>query len=485
MKRQNLILITLALLSLMMTTNYFCLAKGDTSVGSSTSNPPSYQYSIQQATSDQAQLDTISFSGFAFLTGNLSCDSFLPPGKVADFFGFQYLRDTSQAGQGHSTDFLTNAANNVLYILNDEQKAEMVTLAENQTALVNEYAYLRYPLMAAFIRQLNGSISTGSNGLSEQAVMNYSATLYELDAQISVQRATLYAQILSSLNDTQKQYLDNMEKEGFAAWPSLPNPVFGPSVTNDEGVLVMTYASDMFSWYTGNVTSDTYFCPERQADYFGGFYLKDAPAMGQPDYTISETITGDTGETFLSILDTAQKTLITNLIDSDRNALDQIVQLRTAVATELRTALTGGAINESQVILLDSKYGSLDGEISYNCAMAFAEVEKTLANQQETELTNARNNLTNFTCDAGTVYLYSQQIPQPVITNTNYLFTNYNQTNALSLPSPISYSTKTSIQSTSIPLQKNPLVLYTIAIVAVLAAVGIVAFKQRKRGPST
>jgi hypothetical protein len=31
---------------------------------------------------------TISFDGLAFLTGNLGSCTFLPPGKVSDYFGF-------------------------------------------------------------------------------------------------------------------------------------------------------------------------------------------------------------------------------------------------------------------------------------------------------------------------------------------------------------------------------------------------------------
>ena len=56
------------------------------------------QYTLEQAISDRAQLNTIAFSGLAFLTGSFGCDTFLPPGKVSDFFGFQYIRDVQQKG---------------------------------------------------------------------------------------------------------------------------------------------------------------------------------------------------------------------------------------------------------------------------------------------------------------------------------------------------------------------------------------------------
>ena len=68
------------------------------------------QYNITQATSERAQLHTVAFSGLAFITGNFGADTFFPPGKVADFFGFQYMRDNDKNEKGHNTDFLTRIA---------------------------------------------------------------------------------------------------------------------------------------------------------------------------------------------------------------------------------------------------------------------------------------------------------------------------------------------------------------------------------------
>ncbi len=44
------------------------------------------KYSIEQAVSDRAQLHTIAFSGLAFITGEFGASTFIPPGKVSDFF---------------------------------------------------------------------------------------------------------------------------------------------------------------------------------------------------------------------------------------------------------------------------------------------------------------------------------------------------------------------------------------------------------------
>ena len=115
-------------------------------------------YTIEQTLSDEAQRNTIAFDGLAFLTGSLGADSFLPPGKVADFWGFQYLRDNDPSEMGHNTDFLTRAANNVLYLLTNSQVEELVALAEGQVSAINQYAYDRFVLMKTFRRLLGGDL---------------------------------------------------------------------------------------------------------------------------------------------------------------------------------------------------------------------------------------------------------------------------------------------------------------------------------------
>ena len=378
------------------------------------------QYTIEQAISDNAQLNTMAFDGLGFITGNTCSDSFLPPGKVADFFGFQHLRDVTANGKGHDTDFVTNSAYNVLKTLNDSQKAKLFALAKTQASLVSDFAYKRFPLMVAFRRQLTGDIPSGSSGLSKEAVMQYSSDIYAIDAQVSIQRAKLYAETLNSLNTTQKAYLDGMVKGGFASWAVLPDQV-GKGVSKEESVLVMTYASEMFGWYAGDIEADTYFCPERQADYFGGFYIKDAPAIGNAGYTIDESITGDQGQAFISALDGTQKTTITSVITTQKTALTGIVEKRRAISAELRKTLSGGVMNEALVMSLSREYGALDGEISYYYATAFSKVGNTLTSTQKATLEKLKG-LEKYPCDSSKAYLYSEKINMPTVQNTDFLF---------------------------------------------------------------
>lgn len=391
--------------------------------GKQGNNPPANGqgggYSVAQAISDRAQLTTIAFAGLAFLTGDLCGDTFLPPGKVSDFFGFQYLRDTDSGEMGHNTTFVPRSANNMLYILNDAQKAELIALAKAQVTQINQFGYQRFPLMKAFRRQLEGDLPAGSKGLNQEAVMQYSAELYRLDGQLSLQRAQVLGRIIRSLDQKQRAYLDDMKAGNSLSWPDLPDQVDKRSYTPEEHVAIMTYASEMFSWYAGSVEADTYFCPERHGMYFGAFYMKDIPAMGNPDYSIGTQITGDSGEAFLNVLTEAQRRQITSLVDLQRTALQQIVTTRQAIATQLRQLMKADKIDEAAILSLAEQYGSADGELSYLYATHFAEVNKTLSSIQKAQLMKLRN-LEGFTCQGA--YLYSQNIAMPKIQNTDFLF---------------------------------------------------------------
>ncbi len=384
-----------------------------------TGNTNQSSYSIAQAISDNAQLSTLSFDGLWFLAGNFCSDTFLPPGKVADFFWFQYLRDITQAGQWHSTDFVTNAANNVLSILTDAQKAKLIALAAAQADDVNTYASDRFPLMQAFRRQLEWDIPSGTTALSKSAIMSYSSDLYALDAKISIARAKLYADIFNSLTTSQKTFLSNMLSWGFYSRPSLSDQIDKSTLTHDEDVLVMTYAWDILSRYADDVEADTYFCPERQWDYFGGFYVKDAPAVGNAWYTIAETITADKWQEFLNDLTATQKPIITSLVTTQKSDITSIVEKRRAISTLLRSYRTTSTVNEDTIIALARQYGALDWEISYYYATAFANVGSTLTTAQKTQLVELRG-LTWYSCDW--VYVYSEKISTPTMENTDFLF---------------------------------------------------------------
>jgi hypothetical protein len=381
--------------------------------------PTNSTYSLTQAISDNGQLMTIAFSGMAFMTGDTGSDSFFPPGKVADFFGFQYMRDIDEAGYGHNTLFLTRAANNMLAILSTDQKAKLVALAKEQASIYSKFAYNRFPLMKAFRRNLEGNIPTGSTGLSAEMVVKYCSNLYAIDANLSYNRALMMGGIVQTLTAEQKAKLAVMQFNNFNTWPDVAEDAdLKKNLTNSEFVAVMTYASELFSWYKGGLNADIYFCPERHGTYFGGFYLKDYPAMNNPNYFIPLDRTGQGGNDFLNTLTAEQKSLISGIITEQKASLLEVAQIRETVSKELRKAMNGQMVDKTLVYQKIQRYGELDGWMSGLYAIRFAAVYKTLTADQKAKLTIIRD-LNIYPTGA---YCFATPVAMPALPNIDYMF---------------------------------------------------------------
>jgi len=371
------------------------------------------QYSIEQAASDNAQLHTIAFNGLAFVTGDFGADTFLPPGKVCDFFGFQYMRDIDAARKGHNPMFLDRVAGNVLQVLTDEQRALFEKAAQQEAVELRSLAQKRLPLIKAFCRQLDGDIPAGSQGLNKAAVIKHVGDIFTADAEVSWRRAQVFGQVASSLTTQQKEGLAMMKFGDFNTWPAvdMEKHKLPRGTEKMVNVAYMTFASEFFSWYAGSVKADTYFCPERHGTYFGGFYMKDMPAMGKRDFDISTSVTGDSGKEFLSILTEDQRKNITAIPDLQRKALQEIISVRGAISKELRKFLSGGQADKKTVLALGRRYGELDGEMSYCYAAAFAKANRTLTADQRQALVKLRN-LDGYT--SAPAYIYSDPVNGPV-----------------------------------------------------------------------
>ncbi|MFO0836535.1 MAG: Spy/CpxP family protein refolding chaperone [Phycisphaerales bacterium] len=373
---------------------------------------PSQKYSIEQAISENAQLHTIAFSGLAFVTGDFGASTFLPPGKVCDYFGFQYMRDIDAGQKGHNPMFLDRVVGNVMKTLTTEQRAALESLAREQAPQYRALAEKRWPLVKAFCLELNAEAPAGTS-LSKDAVARYVADLFAMDTEMSYRRAEVVGKIVAGFTPEQKTALAAMKFGDFNTWPDVDMQAYKlPRGTEKMiNVAYMTYASELFSWYAGSVEADTYFCPERHGTYFGGFYMKDMPAMGKRDYDISTSMTGDSGQEFLRLLTPEQRACITDIPARQQAAMREIVEVRKAISTELRKFMDGKTPDKAKVLKLGRRYGELDGGVSYLYATAFAKVNRTLTDDQRKTFVKLRN-LDGYT--SAPAYIYSDAVKDPL-----------------------------------------------------------------------
>ncbi len=386
---------------------------------------PQNKYSIEQAVSDKAQMHTIAFNGLAFLTGDFGACTFIPPGKVCDFFGFQYMRDIDVRQKGHNPIFLNRVAGNVMHILDDRQKQMFLDLAQKQAPQLEKLAMMRLPLIKAFCMERDNHIPSGSVGLNKDAVVNCVAEIFVFDAQLSLERAEAMAKVYLSLSPEQKVYLGKMKFGDFNTWPEMDERdkmrEQGRGKSKMFNVAYMTYVSEFFSWTAGSVEADTYFCPERHGTYFGGFYMKDMPAMGKRDYDISTSVTGDSGEAFLyEVLNERQRALISPVVDEQRPLLTEVIEVRKSISQELRQFMDDQTPDKAKILSLGHRYGELDGEMAWHYAMAFARINQTLTKEQLAALMKLRN-LEGY--QNAPYYMYSSPVrDQPILNNVETFF---------------------------------------------------------------
>ena len=394
-------------------------------------NPAGAAMNTEQTISDQAQSMTIAFDGLAFVTGNFCAQTFYPPGKVADFFGFQYLRDNDPSGMGHNTDFTTLTADPILVLLNDTQLKRLSDLGTAEATLNDAYGYARFPLAKAFRRLIDGDVPAGHPALSREAVKAYSAYLFSIDGEMSYLRAQAYASVLGSMDANQQANLAAMKGKGSLEWTQPTQDEVDAVLKKYPGQMMRTYAGEMLAWYLGNIDADVYFCPERQGTYFGSFFMKDIKAMNNPSYTISSNMTADMGDAFLAALSTTQKTQVTGLVTTQKADLLSIVAKRNEISTKLRNLLSsGGAVDKATIINLAKQYGELDGDISYLYATAFSSVGTSLTTSQKSTLMALRKTATaeaggtpDYDSLCGNGYLYSAALKTPpIIMGTDFMF---------------------------------------------------------------
>jgi hypothetical protein len=380
---------------------------------------PAANYTIEQSVSDQAQLSTISFSALAFMTGTFGADTFLPPGKAADYFGFQYMRDIDAKEAGHNQMFLGKIGNATLAILDEKQETILLDLAKKQESDYQDLAKKRLVVIKAFRDNLEGAGPAGNTGLSKAAVQAAVSGIFAVDGQLAYDRAVAYGKVANSLTVAQKASFAKLSFGDSSTWPTLEDQYDKRTMSHGQDVLFMTYASEFFSWYAGNENADVYFCPERHGTYFGGFYMKDYPAMGNNDYFIPTALTGDSGKALLSeLLTKDQAATITGIMTPLKPILDEILSIRHQISQQFRGVLVGKSIDYDKVMALSRRYGELDGLQSWEMATRFAAVYRTLSADQKAAMVGLRN---QDVFPTG-YYLYSDPVDTPVAVDDTALF---------------------------------------------------------------
>lgn len=353
---------------------------------------------LNQSLSSGAQTATIAFANFAWATGDLCADTFLPPGKVADIYGFQYVRDGTADGLGHNSGFANVVSAIVLNNLTSSQLDILKSLADAEVDLLNATVLSRQPFQYAMRRYLGDPTLQ----LDMTKVIEAMAHIYDLDANLTLLRGEYYGQVFRTLTQAQIDYWETFYDYNIWTFPNSQElidniHVILQGLDNSKSVEVQTFATDLFVQATQPLYADVYWAPERVSDFWGAFYLKDISVVGVANYTIDENATKDGGELFMDVAGADAKTMIKGITALETPYLYDWVTVRTIVATELRKYHTHNNINQSLVRDYMHLHGMYDGIISYYYAVNFTSITRALTSEQMATLQANRSPAWNVT----------------------------------------------------------------------------------------
>lgn len=122
-----------------------------------------------------------------------------------------------------------------------------------------------------------------------------------------------------------------------------------------------------------------------------------------------------------TILTANQSKEIKNIYTMVKPSLDNMVVVRTSISNELRKAIAGETVNKADIQAWSALYGEYDGVYNFSMVEQFVKVGRTLTADQLNQLVVLRD-LADYPCQPGKAFLFSTEVTEPAIPNTDFLF---------------------------------------------------------------
>ena len=260
------------------------------------SNAPAYDCLYHSTLESRPEQNTFGYAGLAWLTDNLCSDSFLPPGKIGEFMGFQFIRDSEPNGLGHNSQFSDYISQYIFTKLTDGQLALLASLANDPSHLnTTKFVLTSRADMSNSLRKLLLS-SDKLSYLNLDAVAKVYGEIQQSNGLIILERAKKIGSIIRDMSQTLKaeikeffspfllntSNLSSIKDESRQRFKVLGIPP-GINTTLWNGLpwrddsLMVTLGNQLMAWLTDDV--GVYFAPEVSSCFaFSLVYFLCAPS---------------------------------------------------------------------------------------------------------------------------------------------------------------------------------------------------------------
>eukprot|EP00930_Biecheleria_cincta_P044254 TRINITY_DN30382_c0_g1_i1.p1 TRINITY_DN30382_c0_g1~~TRINITY_DN30382_c0_g1_i1.p1 ORF type:complete len:1734 (+),score=270.87 TRINITY_DN30382_c0_g1_i1:59-5260(+) len=315
---------------------------------------------------EDTDFNILASKGFAFFTGGVTQDAWMPPGKTAVYFGFQYFRYQDSGAISSSDARKVGAA--VAYKLDAAQRSTLCSMIDSSASLYQEIHALRAEIVSR-IHDLRQAVVNGSSNdlaktraTSEVEIGRLSQELYARDGAV----ADLYGTTFAALNLTAEQrkyfydlwngaaYLNSSDVASFKGKDACSkDQTYAQS--NIESV-----ASEIFAWVVGNDAWLGYIAEGKVANVFGFMRLRQEPRQ---EGSVSADRAGMASR-FISALTMADCRSMASVVKRNINSMREYAGLHHEIARELKKLLDApGNYSQHEVAKRAKLIGALEGSI--------------------------------------------------------------------------------------------------------------------------
>ncbi|MCG8528853.1 MAG: hypothetical protein MI748_20920 [Opitutales bacterium] len=325
----------------------------------------------------------VAAKAFVWFTGTFEEATYEPVGELANYFGFAKLRNEIRERGGPLADQQFRGVSwlETLEILDEDQRAILYELVDEQVAVINDFLHQRL----FFVEGVWSGKQEGVD-INFEDLVTYVERMGENEAIITVQSAIAYGKIIATLSSDQiaafadirsgRRSIEDMKAE--TANTKIIDLEMSHFTEDQENAMV-AIGSKFISWLTGSLEDAVYLPSSKIANYFGFAYYR---YIDRADVSRSSV-----ADDFLGVINEDQKEVLAGLAESVVEPNNEYIAGR---ATIIRGAypLKSGSAVDADTLIADyvKSAGIAEGKRTIIERSAFQYLNESLTQEQITEL---------------------------------------------------------------------------------------------------
>ncbi|WFE89065.1 c-type cytochrome [Roseibium porphyridii] len=305
-----------------------------------------------------------------WLTGNSANNDYISVGRLANFFGFVGLRVASRHSLKRS-----RIAQETLSVLNERQRAAMVSLVHDQMDALKEAQQARHEMN----RALEGLLAF--EPVTKERFIELGRDYGSHEAELGRVLAQTFGDIAQTLSTDQKQALTAIRVahvSGEAQQGSGAGSLRLKKLSKADKKELVNVSARFLSWTTGSQEFNDFEVVGKPSQHFGFVALRIDSNHGVKRGAVAKQV--------MEMLTPSQIDRLRDAAQHNAREFPEFLTVRAQLMRVLETSLSGQRIDTARVAHLGAEIGEIEASMTWSQAMAMLDVRNGLSETQSAEL---------------------------------------------------------------------------------------------------